>query len=146
MSWRFYETMTNGDYTRFSDLPLDKRKEYVQKFSAWRRRYMYFAEYQALARRTQNPDISKDKKLKHALCGLMSEVGEIASHFQKEEQGHKLVTSEVAMEMGDVLWFVAELCDVLGYDMETVAKWNIEKLKERYPAGFSAEASIHRKV
>ena len=107
---------------------------------------MYFAEYQALARRTQNPDISQDKKLKHALCGLMSEVGEIASHFQKEEQGHKLVTSEVAMEMGDVLWFIAELCDVLGYDMETVAKWNIEKLKERYPAGFSAEASIYRKV
>ena len=76
--------------------------------------------------------------------GLMSEVGEIASIYQKKHQGHSVVTSEVALELGDLLWFAAELCDVLGYDLETIAKWNIDKLRRRYPEGFDAERSLNR--
>ena len=47
--------------------------------------------------------------------------------------------------MGDLLWFVAELCTAIGCDMESVMETNIKKLKERYPEGFEEEKSLHRK-
>lgn len=48
-------------------------------------------------------------------------------------------------EIGDVLWFVSELCDALDCTMEDVMKMNIEKLTNRYPEGFSEERSLNRK-
>lgn len=128
---------------KFSDMPVEQRMAYIKNRKV-RTRHMTFADYQALARRTQNKELAKADKREHALMGLMSEVGEIASIYQKRHQGHPVSTSEVALELGDLLWFVAELCDVLGYDMETVAKWNIDKLRRRYPEGFDAERSLNR--
>lgn len=128
---------------KFSDMPVEQRMAYIKNRKV-RIRHMTFADYQTLARRTQNKELAKSEKREHALMGLMSEVGEIASIYQKRHQGHSVVTSEVALELGDLLWFVSELCDVLGYDMETVAKWNIDKLRRRYPEGFDAERSLNR--
>lgn len=132
-----------GTARKFSDMPAEQRMAYIKNRKA-RTRHMTFADYQALARRTQNKELAKADKREHALMGLMSEVGEIASIYQKKHQGHPISTSEVALELGDLLWFAAELCDVLGYDIETVAKWNIEKLRKRYPEGFDAERSLNR--
>ena len=42
--------------------------------------------------------------------------------------------------------FIAELCDELGVSMDSVAMYNIDKLKRRYPSGFDAERSLHREV
>ena len=47
-------------------------------------------------------------------------------------------------ELGDLLWFAAELADVLGVSLETVAALNIRKLRHRYPERFDAEHSLHR--
>lgn len=52
--------------------------------------------------------------------------------------------NHVAKEIGDVLWMVAELCTSFDLDMDEVAEANIEKLKRRYPEGFTSENSIHR--
>lgn len=46
--------------------------------------------------------------------------------------------------MGDVLWYIAILCEGLGVDMERVMKRNIQKLKKRYPDGFDAKRSVNR--
>lgn len=105
---------------------------------------MTFHDYQELARRTQNPDLSPRERLEHALWGLTSEVGEICGIHQKTHQGHPLDMALVGKELGDTLWFVAELCDVYGYSMSEIAERNIAKLRKRYPAGFSAENSLHR--
>ena len=50
----------------------------------------------------------------------------------------------LAKELGDICWYVAETAQVLGYDLETIMTMNIEKLKKRYPDGFSREDSINR--
>ena len=49
-------------------------------------------------------------------------------------------------ELGDCLWMIAEACDALGTDIDTVMQMNIDKLKARYPEGFAVENSLHRKV
>ncbi len=41
---------------------------------------------------------------------------------------------------------IAEACAALGWNMETVMQTNIEKLRARYPEGFDAEHSLHRKA
>ena len=48
-------------------------------------------------------------------------------------------------ERGDSLWMIAEACNALGTDIDTVMQMNISKLKARYPEGFTVENSLHRK-
>lgn len=106
---------------------------------------MDFNEYQSLARRTQNNDLNAHAKELHALFGMCSEVGEIHSLYQKEFQGHNLNYDDVIDEMSDILWFMAELADVIGTSLDDVAKHNIEKLRKRYPGeGFDADRSVNR--
>lgn len=105
---------------------------------------MQFKEYQQAARRTQNPELTPRERLEHALWGLSSEVGEICGIHQKTHQGHPLDAAGLRKECGDAMWFIAELCDVYGWDMGMVAEQNIAKLRKRYPEGYSAEKSLHR--
>lgn len=103
-----------------------------------------FNHYQELAKRTINTDLTENKKLAHALYGLSSETGEISGIFQKELQGHEVRRDDLKEEVGDLLWFTAELCTVFGFDMDEIAQKNIDKLKKRYPDGFDEDRSVNR--
>lgn len=103
-----------------------------------------FDEYQISARRTQDHNITPHSQLDHALYGLSAETGEVLGCFQKIHQGHPLNMDELTKEMGDVLWFLAELSDCVGVHLSSIAAGNIEKLKERYPDGFEADRSVNR--
>lgn len=105
---------------------------------------MTLNEYQKLAGRTINKDLLPRETEMHALHGLASEVGEIHGIFQKFYQGHEIDAGELRKEVGDLLWFIAELCTVEGWEMEEVGEENIEKLRRRYPEGFDAERSLNR--
>ena len=107
-------------------------------------REMTLNGYQRDARGTQNGRLNPCERRMHALHGLASEVGEIHALYQKVFQGHPLNADRVVDELGDLLWFAAELADVLGVSLETVAALNIRKLRHRYPEGFDAEHSLHR--
>lgn len=105
---------------------------------------MSLKEYQALARRTQNNELTLEEKERHALFGIASEVGEIHAIYQKVFQGHDMNYMKVIDEMGDLMWFMAELADAIGASLDDVADHNIAKLKKRYPQGFDVEHSVHR--
>lgn len=105
---------------------------------------MRFDEYQAMAARTINPDLPKAEQLNHALFEIASEVGEIHAIYQKRLQGHRIDEEHLVEEIGDVLWGLAELCTVYGFDLGEVAMKNIYKLRKRYPDGFQIERSLHR--
>ena len=49
-------------------------------------------------------------------------------------------------ELGDVAWYLAETATALDIGLDEVLERNIEKLKNRYPEGFSAEKSQHRQA
>lgn len=79
-----------------------------------------------------------------AVFGLTSEAGEVAGILQKVYQGHEFDKDHIKKELGDCLWMIAEACKSLGFYMEDVMQTNIDKLKARYPEGFSADRSLHR--
>ena len=105
---------------------------------------MTLNEYQLQAARTINPALTLEKCHMHALHEIAAEVGEIHSLYQKELQGHGFSREHLKKEIGDLLWGIAELCTSKGIRLDEVAAMNIEKLRLRYPDGFSAERSIHR--
>lgn len=105
---------------------------------------MTFKDYQGLAARTINPELGQTEMEDHATRGMAGEVGEIHSIYQKEYQGHPLDYNHVKKELGDLLWFIAEYCTAMNWDMGEVAQLNIDKLRARFPEGFEVDKSLHR--
>ena len=102
-------------------------------------------EYQKLAARTINKNLDVTGNMEHALFGICSEVGELLGIYQKAYQGHLLSSEHIDKELGDILWMVAEYCTATGRNLDDIMELNIQKLRERYPEGFDAEHSLHRK-
>lgn len=103
-------------------------------------------EYQFLAARTINKRLNKTDQENHALYGMVGEIGEIHSIYQKVYQEHELDADHLKKELGDLLWFIAEYCTALGWDLDEVMQLNIDKLRARYPEGFDADHSLNRVV
>ena len=101
-------------------------------------------DYFKAAKRTMNPKLTWEQTRNHALHGIAGETGEIHSLYQKVYQGHPLRKDAVLDELGDLLWFVMELCYAEGLDPQDVLEHNVDKLVKRYPDGFSVERSVHR--
>lgn len=107
---------------------------------------MTINEYQKLALRTLNPALSPKDVLINGVMGLCGESGEAIDIVKKHlAQGHPLDNEALAKELGDIAWYLAETAFAIGFDLETILQMNIGKLKARYPEGFEAEKSIHRK-
>lgn len=106
---------------------------------------MNINEYQKLAMKTLNPNLSKQDMLINGVMGLCGESGEAIDLVKKHlHQGHELNKEALIKELGDIAWYLAELATVLDVSLEEVLERNIEKLKKRYPEGFDSEQSIHR--
>lgn len=107
---------------------------------------MQINEYQRLAMTTLNKDLTKKEVLVNSVMGLNGEAGEVIDIVKKHLfHGHELKKDELIKELGDVAWYLAEAAYALDVDLETILVKNIEKLKKRYPEGFSVEDSINRK-
>lgn len=86
-----------------------------------------------------------DARLIEGLMGLCGETGEAMDILKKAMfQGHTIDIQELALELGDVLWYLALSIDALGYTFNDIQQMNLEKLGKRYPDGFSEERSINR--
>lgn len=102
-------------------------------------------EYQEKAARTINKSLTLEQQMNHALHGMVGEIGEIHSLYQKVYQGHEKPDREhIIKELGDLMWFAAEFSTSLGISFDEVLETNIDKLIKRYPEGFDVEHSLHR--
>lgn len=101
--------------------------------------------YPAIVNRTWKKDMDEKDRICNALLGLNGEVGELTDHFKKHYyHGHDLDVISVILELGDIMYYLCALCNELGIDFAEICYENIDKLKERYPDGFSVEASQNR--
>ncbi|MCP4125278.1 MAG: nucleoside triphosphate pyrophosphohydrolase family protein [Bacteroidetes bacterium] len=96
-----------------------------------------FTEYQAAARRTAL--YPPEEGIIYTTLGLVGEAGEIAEKVKKviRDRGGNFEDSkdEIAKELGDVLWYVANLAFELDYDLADIAAINIQKLVDRQERG-----------
>ena len=99
---------------------------------------MDLSEYQRQSRRTA--EYPREAWLAYPALGLAGEAGEVAEHAKKairDDEGKVSDERKAAMakELGDVLWYVAQLATELGLDLDEIAGQNLEKLLSRQARG-----------
>ena len=100
---------------------------------------MTLNEYQEKSRKTAKyPDAGKN--FIYPTLGLAGEAGEVAEKVKKiiRDEGGAVSNEkreEIKKELGDVLWYVAQIATELGISLDDVAEANIEKLYSRLERG-----------
>jgi NTP pyrophosphatase (non-canonical NTP hydrolase) len=96
-------------------------------------------EYQAASRKTWGV-IRMDHPIVYPTLGLANEAGEVAGKIKKIFRDREGVISEadrldLKKELGDVLWYLTQICSELDLTLQEVAEANIEKLYSRLERG-----------
>jgi NTP pyrophosphatase (non-canonical NTP hydrolase) len=100
---------------------------------------MNFADYQQKSRRTAGyPAIGHP--VVYPTLGLANEAGEVAGKIKKvfRDKGGQIseeTREALKAELGDVLWYLAQVCTELGLSLDQVAEYNIKKLYDRLERG-----------
>ena len=100
---------------------------------------MNFTDYQTKSRKTAKyPPIGHP--LIYPTLGLTNEAGEVAGKVKKIFRDKAGVIGEAEREalkgeLGDVLWYLAQVCTELNLSLDEVAEHNIEKLYSRLERG-----------
>lgn len=111
----------------------------IKDFESWRDRYG--VEITSVKGLAYDPGA-----LLNGALGLTGEAGEVADVIKKHIfHGHPLDVIDLEKELGDVCWYLALLADTLALDLNHIMTRNVNKLRDRYPEGFSESASINRK-
>jgi NTP pyrophosphatase (non-canonical NTP hydrolase) len=94
---------------------------------------MRISDYQRLAKRTAI--YPRKHKVFYPALGLAGEAGEVANKVKKIMRGDKMTREKKELlgdEIGDVLWYAAQLATDLGMSLEEIATGNISKLWGRW--------------
>ncbi len=100
---------------------------------------MNFSNYQTKSRRTAKyPSIGHP--VIYPTLGLTNEAGEVAGKIKKifRDKGGVINAADkeaLKSELGDVLWYLAQVCTELELSLDEVAEYNIEKLFSRLERG-----------
>jgi len=100
---------------------------------------MNFSDYQAKSRKTAKyPDIGHP--VIYPTLGLTNEAGEVSGKIKKifrDKGGLINETDRQALkgELGDVLWYLSQICTELELSLDEVAEHNIAKLYDRLERG-----------
>jgi NTP pyrophosphatase (non-canonical NTP hydrolase) len=97
---------------------------------------MELNDYQDRANLTDQRTGSSEAALMFPLMGLASEVGSLLTQFKKrvrDGDAHELFSDRASEELGDVLWYVANLAFKLNLDLEGIAQLNLRRTTERWP-------------
>ena len=100
---------------------------------------MDFNEYQTKSRRTAGyPAVGHP--MIYPTLGLVNEAGEVAGKIKKvfRDKGGEInqeTREALKAELGDVLWYIAQICTELNLSLDDVAEANITKLYDRLERG-----------
>jgi NTP pyrophosphatase (non-canonical NTP hydrolase) len=99
---------------------------------------MELSEYQRLSRQTA--EYPREAWLAYPALGLAGEAGEVAEHAKKaiRDDGGEVAEErreKISKELGDVLWYVAQLASELNLNLDEVAQANLDKLLSRQRRG-----------
>lgn len=98
-----------------------------------------FTTYQEKSRRTWSR-VKLDHSIVYPTLGLVNEAGEVAGKVKKifrDKNGIISNEDKIAIqgELGDVLWYLTQICTDLDISLQEVAEKNLQKLDKRLKAG-----------
>lgn len=104
---------------------------------------MDFTTYQAEALKTDHVPLDGDpsgRALIVPMLGLAGETGQLLAEYKKhlrDGDAHRLFKDRVAEELGDLLWYIANVASKFGLSLDEVAAENLSKVQARFscPAG-----------
>lgn len=81
-----------------------------------------------------------EQRIVYPALGLNGEAGEVAEKVKKvlrDNHGYfdEYQREQIALELGDVLWYVATLARDINYSLAKIAAMNVEKLRSRKQRG-----------
>lgn len=101
--------------------------------------------YPTIVNFTRNKEIGELEELKNYLLGLNGECGELTDIFKKVlYHGKEFDAIDVMLELGDILYYLTAICNILGIDLTEIMLNNNAKLMARYKDGYSIESSKNR--
>jgi NTP pyrophosphatase (non-canonical NTP hydrolase) len=81
------------------------------------------------------------------VLGMQTEAAEIADVYKKALAYKKPIDFvNVKEELGDLMWYIANMCNIHGWNMEDILDTNIAKLEARYPEKFTEENALNRNL
>ena len=96
---------------------------------------MDFSEYQEQAQKTDQVSGKEGNAIIIPLLGLVGEAGELLSEYKKhlrDGEAHKLFQERVAEELGDLLWYLANVSSKFDLELEEIAEDNLKKCRDRW--------------
>ena len=108
---------------------------------------MNLREYAIQAKRTMSECETPLLDDLHMILGLQTESAEISDVYKKNiAYGKDLDLVNVKEEIGDLMFYIVNLCTLKGWDLEDILQTNIDKLKARFPDKFSNENALNRNL
>lgn len=104
-----------------------------------REAYWLFVE-RLFAKKHTGPD-----GLMHAAVGMSGEAGEVLDAVKKHwVYGKELDRENLIEELGDSLFYITAMCNLIGVRLADCIAANMDKLNLRYPQGYTDAAAIAR--
>lgn len=102
---------------------------------------MNLGEFQKTCKATAVKFDDPEKEILTWGCGIAGEAGDVASCIKKTYIHKKDVKDGIRENIGDTMWYISMICNFMGWELEDIMKENYEKLKARYPEGFSFDTA-----
>src|SRR5262245_53943857 len=106
---------------------------------------MHLSEYQSLAATTSQAKGEVDdigipvgRGILVPLFGLAGEAGSLLAEYKKylrDGKAHRQFRDQVSEELGDLLWYIADVASKFSLDLDQVAADNLTKTQDRWPTG-----------
>ena len=94
-------------------------------------------EYQVLCKKTAVSLDDKEKEILTWGLGITGEAGDVASCIKKTIIHKNDQRLGIRENLGDMMWYTVMICNFFDWELEDILKENLEKLKKRYPQGFT---------
>lgn len=97
---------------------------------------MDLSDYQREAQATDQLPVGDPNAMIVPLLGMAGEVGSLLAEYKKylrDKDAHVLFPQQVAEELGDILWYLANTATKFHLDLASIAARNLAKTRDRWP-------------
>jgi NTP pyrophosphatase (non-canonical NTP hydrolase) len=94
-------------------------------------------EYQEFCKKTAKKFETPHHEILTWGLGITGEAGDVASCIKKTYAHNNDKKDGIKENLGDTLWYAAMICNFFGWNFEEILAESMQKLKKRYPEGFT---------